>query len=285
MNKQSLRSLWQSQIPFFVSVPAFVWVIIFFYIPVFAIVGRSLFIRILEDHNFVFSLVNYVRCLNWTHYYIIKRSLLLALCTACTCLVLAYPIAYFIARHTKKSKYLFLFLIMLPFSVNFLVQSYAWFFMLGNTGLINSLLRKLAIITNPLPLLHTQFAIYVGMIYCYVPFTILPLYTILDKLDLRLIEASLDLGASWFTTVRNIIVPLSMPGIKTGFFLVFIPAFGEFVIPALLGGGKQMYVGSLISYYFLTTRNLPVGSAFTCLSCSIMLLLALIINWWLKKRC
>ena len=130
--------------------------------------------------------------------------------------------------------------------------------MLGKTGLINNILLHLGIINQPLYLLNTPGAVYVGMIYCYLPFMILPLYTVLEKIDVRFIEASLDLGANRLQTFVRLIIPLSLSGISTGFFLVFIPVFGELVIPALLGGNKQMYVGTLISYYFLTTRNLAL---------------------------
>jgi spermidine/putrescine transport system permease protein len=228
-------------------------------------------------------MAHYTTFLDWTYIVIINRSLLLAIVTACVCLIIAYPIAYFIARKVNKGKNALLFFIMLPFSVNLLIQTYAWFFMLGETGLVNSILLKLGIISQPLHVLNSPGAVYIVMVYCYIPFMILPLYTVLEKIDVRFIEASLDLGANWRQTFTKVLLPLSLPGISTGFFLVFIPVFGELVIPALVGGGKQMYVSTLISYYFLTTRNLALGSAFTVVSSVVVLIVAFVLYYRFKK--
>jgi spermidine/putrescine transport system permease protein len=283
MKKEDFKALIKENLQFFMSIPACVWVIIFFYIPLMTILGRSFFVRSDVTACPHPSLENYAAFCDCTYVTIITRSLLLAFITAAACLAIAYPVAYYIARHVKNFKNILLFLVMLPFSVNMLIQAYSWFFMLGKMGLINAVLLKLGLISHPLSLLNTSGAVYVGVIYCYVPFMVLPLYTTLEKIDARFIEASLDLGASWAQTFIRVIIPLSLPGISTGFFLVFIPAFGEFVIPALLGGGKQMYVSSLISYYFLTTRNLALGSAFTLLSSAAVLLVAYVMYSWLKK--
>jgi spermidine/putrescine transport system permease protein len=159
-----------------------------------------------------------------------------------------------------------LFFLTLPFWVNFLVQVYAWYFLLEYKGLINNFLLKLGIINEPLILASSLFAVFLVMVYCYLPFMIMPLYSMLEKIDPRLLEASSDLGATSWQTFYRITLPLSSPGIKTGFLLVLIPAFGEFVIPSLLGGSKYMLVGTLISYFFLVARNNAYGSAFTCLS-------------------
>ena len=265
------------------SVPAFMWVLLFFYIPLMTVIGRSLFIKSDLSIVPVASLAHYATFADWTYIAIILRSLVLALVTAVICLFLAYPVAYFIARCVKTGKYVLLFFIMLPFSVNLLIQAYAWFFMLGKTGLINMILLKLGIIAQPLNMLNTSGAVYLVMVYCYVPFMILPLYAVLEKIDDRFIEASMDLGANAWQTFAKIIMPLSLPGMATGFLLVFIPVFGELVIPAVLGGGKQMYVSTIISYYFLTTRNLALGSAFTVISSITVLIVAFILYRWLKK--
>lgn len=239
MNKETLKTLFAENLSFFMSVPAFIWILLFFYFPLITVLGRSFFIKTSLSLVPVPSFANYATFIDWTYIIIIKRSLLLAFVTALVCLLIAYPVAYFIARNVKKGKNVLLFFIMLPFSVNLLIQAYAWFFMLGKTGLINNILLYLGIIHQPLHLLNTPGAVYIGMIYCYLPFMILPLYTVLEKIDIRFIEASLDLGASWSQTFARIIIPLSLPGISTGFFLVFIPVFGELVIPALLGGGGR----------------------------------------------
>jgi spermidine/putrescine transport system permease protein len=282
MNK-TIRTLIKANQSFFMSIPAFMWVILFFYVPLMTVIGRSFLVTTNVSAIPVASVEHYTTFLDWTYIAILKRSLLVAFVTSIICLIIAYPIAYFIARKAGKAKNVFLFFIMLPFSVNLLIQTYAWFFMLGKTGLINSILLKLHIISQPLHLLNSPGALYVVMVYCYLPFMILPLYTVLEKIDERYKEASLDLGASWKQTIAKVLIPLSLPGISTGFLLVFIPVFGELVIPALVGGGKQMYVSTLISYYFLTTRNLALGSAFTVLSSALVLIVAYFLYHRLKK--
>lgn len=281
MKKESVRSLFIKELAFFMSLPAYVWVIIFFYIPLTLICWRSV-VHVLP--NTFFSLAAYQRFFSFPYLKIISQSLILATTTAILCLCVAYPLAYYVALKCQAwSKRVLIFLLTLPFAVNILVQAYAWFFVLENTGLINSLLSMLGIINSPIQLLYTRLAVVIVMLYCYLPFMIMPIYSSLEKIDLRLIEASYDLGASWRQTFAKIIVPLSMPGIRLGFLLVYIAAFGEFVIPALLGGNKYMYVGSLISYLFLTINDDVLGSAFTCFSCMILLVCVLLIFWRFKK--
>jgi ABC-type spermidine/putrescine transport system permease subunit I len=170
-----------------------------------------------------------------------------------------------------------LFFLILPFWTNMLVQVYAWFAVLEHQGFLNLLLLKIGLIAEPLTLLNNRFAVYMVMVYYYLPFMILPIYAVLEKLDGSLIEASRDLGATQKQTFMRVILPLSMSGVMTGFFLVFVPAFGEFVIPGLMGGNKLMYVGSLISYYYLVARNEPLGAAFTVVSCLVLIIAALLI--------
>ena len=156
------------------------------------------------------------------------------------------------------------------------MQVYAWFALLEYNGLLNRVLMHLGIVNQPLVMLNTSWSVYLIMFYCYVPFMVMPLYSVLEKLNVQLLEASADLGASSWKTFVTITLPLSMSGIKTGFFLVFVPSFGEFVIPTLAGGGKNMYVGSLISHYFLAMHDKFVGSAFTVVS-GLVLIVAVIL--------
>jgi len=283
MNNKSVRTQFAKQFSFFMAIPAFVWVFICFYIPLLTIIARSLLTRSPGEIIPHFTPDYYAQLFELKYFHVIWRSLLLAFGTSVSCLLIGYPVAYFLARKARSAKNILLFFLMLPFAVNLLVQAYAWFFVLGKSGLINQALMMLGLISDPLNILNTPVAVYIGMIYCYVPFMIMPLYAVLEKLDQRFVEASFDLGADWFKTMWRVVLPLSMPGIVTGFFLVFIPVFGEFVIPNLLGGNKQMFVGSLISFYFLITRNLAVGSAFTCLSGIIVLTAAVFTYWRLKK--
>ena len=262
-----IQNFFSMDLPFFYSLPAVIWQIVFVVIPVSIILYFSF-----STESVFPTLHNYFNLLDFIYFKIIFRSLLIAITTATVCLFLAYPVAYYLALHVKRGKGFLLFLLTLPFWVNFLVQIYAWFYLLERNGLINAILRKLHIIKEPLLLANSLFAIYMVMIYCYLPFMIMPLYSILEKIDMRLLDASADLGATPWQTFWRITVPLSWPGIKTGFLLVLVPAFGEFVIPTLLGGGKYLLVGSLISYYFLVARDNPLGAAFTCVSGLILML-------------
>ena len=197
---------------------------------------------------------------------IIMRSLILATVTAIICLLIGYPVAYFLALYAGRWRTTLLFLLTLPFWTNFLTQAYAWFFILEKQGVVNSMLMRLHIISEPLMLVYNRFAVLCVMVYCFLPFMILPIYSVLQKLDWRLLEASQDLGASRWQTFMRITLPLSHSGIRTGLMLVFIPACGEFVIPMIMGGSRYMYVGSAITHYVLNARNEQMGAAFTVVS-------------------
>jgi len=257
------KKVFWNHISFFISVPALLWQFFFLYVPLAFIFCLSF---LSKDYAGNFTLTHYAALFSWPYAIIIFRSLSLALANGVISLFLAYPVAYFLALHVKKWKNLFLFFIILPFWTNLLVQVYAWFFVLEPYGVINTLLLRFGVISVPLQLLNSMGAVFLGMIYCYIPFMVVPLYSTLDNLDGRLLEASADLGASSLETFRRITLPLSLPGIRTGFFLVFIPSFGEFIIPSLLGGGKRMYVGTLISHYFLILQDVFTGAAFTTVS-------------------
>lgn len=262
MSKSMVRVLIDRHLPFFLSMPALMWQILFFYIPALFVLGMS----ISPGLGFGITLAHYAHCFTISYGGIIVRSLLLSVGTAVCCLILAYPVCYYLALNVERGKNILLFLLIVPFWTSVMVQIYSWFFLLERSGLVNSLLLKLGIISEPLILLNNTFAVYVVMIYCYVPFMIMPLYTQLEKLDRGLLEASADLGASAWQTFRRITLPLSVPGIQTGFFLVLVPCFGDLAIPPLLSGGKQLFVGSLIAQFFVTARQPHVGAAFTVLS-------------------
>lgn len=278
------KHLFSYELPFFSSLPAIVWQLIFMVVPLFIILYYSVADT---GARFGLSLVHYKALFESSIFKIIGRSLLLAFLTATIGLLCAYPVAYFIALRARRFKNAMIFLLTLPFWVNFLVQIYAWYFLLERNGLINMLLLKVGLIEEPLLLSNSLFAIFIVMLNCYLPFIIMPIYSILEKIDVRLLEASADLGATPWQTFWRITVPYSMPGVKTGLLLVLIPAFGEFVIPALVGGSKYMLVGSLISYYFLAARNNYAGAAFTCLSAVTlmgMVLLIKLIGWLYSLR-
>jgi spermidine/putrescine transport system permease protein len=281
MKRSSIRSVISQELPLFMSMPALLWQILFFYVPLLFILGLS-FIKT-TDISLLFTVDHYSALLHPIYAVIIGRSLVLALVTATVCLLCAYPVAYFLAFQVRRFKNIFLFSFILPFWISLLVQVYAWFFVLEKYGIINRILLYLGISNAPIVLLNTPFAVYLVMVYYYLPFMILPLYSTLEKLDRKLIEASLDLGASPLKTFLRITLPLSVPGIRTGFFLVFVPSFGEFVIPGLMGGAKQYYVGSLILHYFLISRQPFMGAAFTCLSALALCTIVFIIYRYFRR--
>jgi len=201
-----------------------------------------------------------------------------AISTVC-CLLVGYPMAYAIARCGPSTRNLFLMLIILPFWTSFLLRVYAWVGLLKTNGVINNTLLALGVIDQPLTLLYTDFAVYIGIVYSYLPFMILPLFSNLEKHDLTLLEAAADLGASPMKAFFKVTLPLSVPGIVAGCLLVFIPAVGEFVIPSLLGRTDQLMIGTVLSAQFFSARNWPVASAV-----AIVLLLMLLLPILLFQR-
>lgn len=263
---------------FLKSVPAVIWQALFFYVPVFLIIFLSFF------KNYQPSLYHYQQLFDLAFFKIIFRSLILATTTTIMCLLVGYPIAYFIAIKKRTWKNVYLFFLVIPFFTNFLVLTYAWYFILDYDGLLNSMLLGLGIIQQPLRILNTNLAIFLVMFYAYLPFMIVPLFTILEKFDMTLIEASRDLGATATQTFFRVIFPLSLPAIKVGVLLVFVPAFGEFVIPLLVGGGKDMYVGSVISHYFFIGQNAYAGAAFTVMASIVLFSIMTFIIFCMKSK-
>lgn len=246
-----------------------------------------IFVSFLKDIDYSvlknFSLQNYATLFSPVYFKIWSRSLSLAFVTSMLCLAIAYPVAYFLVFRTRRMRNVLLFLLVLPFWANFLVLVYAWFFVLERGGILNSALLKIGLISEPLRILNTQFAVYVVMLFCYLPFMVMPIYSSMEKINKSVFEASFDLGANRWQTITKVIMPLSSPGIRTGFLLVFIPSFGEFVVPLLLGGGRNMFVGSLISFLFLETKSIEWGAAFTCLSGVVLIVAVWLVNLLLKK--
>lgn len=287
MRKKRIRPP-RTELPFAVGIPALVWQVLFFYIPLLFIVISS-FIRVSVSGVFEgFTLHNITLFLTPTYLKVILASLILALTNALLCFSIAYPLAYFLAFVGKKNKNFFLFFLIVPFWTNFLLHVYAWFYVLERHGFLNTLLLKLGWIEKPLNLLNSPFAIMIMMVYYYLPFMFLPIYSSLERFNYNLIEASYDLGANWLQTFRRIMLPLTSQGIIAGFFLVFIPSFGEFAIPELMGGDKKMFVGTVVSQYMLGEGTGSLGAAFTLISSIILLataiLLFFVINRILKPR-
>ena len=206
-------------------------------------------------------------------------SLKVAAVSTLWCLLIGYPMAYAIARANATWKNLLLMLIVLPFWTSFLLRVYAWIGLLKNNGLINNVLLGLGVIHEPLVLMQTDFAVYIGIVYSYLPFMILPLYANLEKHDPALLEAAADLGARPWRAFLRVTLPLSMPGILAGSLLVFIPAVGEYVIPSLLGRTDQLMIGRVLSDEFFSNRDWPVASAV-----AILMLILLVVPIMLFQR-
>jgi len=188
-------------------------------------------------------------------------SLRIAATSALITLIVAYPMAYAIARARAEWRFGLLMLIILPFWTSFLIRVYAWMGLLNSNGLINALLIKLGVINEPLTLLNTEFAVHLGIVYSYLPFMVLPIYAVLERMDWTLLEAAEDLGARPFSAFRRVTLPLSLPGIVAGWLLVFIPALGEFIIPDLLGGPGTLMLGHVLWTEFFSNHDWPLASA------------------------
>ena len=193
--------------------------------------------------------------------FIILRSITLAVATTVICLVLGLPVAWYIVCQNEARRRLLLFFITLPFWINTLIRTYCWILILRDEGLANNLLRWLGLTEKPLPLLYTDGSILLGLVYTFLPFMVLPIYSTLERIDPRLIEAAYDLYASRVAVFRRVIWPLAKPGALAGATLVFAPALGSFLAPDLLGGGKKLLIGSLIQMQFTSSRNWPFGAA------------------------
>jgi putrescine transport system permease protein len=206
-------------------------------------------------------------------------SLKVAAVSTLCCLLIGYPMAYAIARSAPATRSVLLMMIILPFWTSFLLRVYAWIGLLKNNGVINNVLLQLHLINQPLALMQTDFAVYIGIVYSYLPFMILPLYANLEKHDPALLEAAADLGARPFRAFLRVTLPQSLPGILAGSLLVFIPAVGEYVIPTLLGRTDQIMIGRVLSDEFFENRDWPVASAV-----AILILLLLVIPIMLFQR-
>jgi putrescine transport system permease protein len=258
-----------------VGVP-YAWLAIFFALPILIIVRISLSEPVLGTPPYsplltfppergmavAARLDNYALVLGDPLYLdAVLVSLRTALVSTIACLLIGYPMAYAIARARASARNVLLVLVVLPFWTSFLIRIYAWMGILNSNGLINNALLGLGVIDQPLALLHTEFAVHLGIVYAYLPFMVLPLYSILERLDPRLLEAAADLGAPPWRAFLSVTLPLSLPGIVAGSLLVFIPAVGEFVIPELLGGGGSNMLGRALWTEFFANRDWPLASA------------------------
>ena len=219
------------------------------------------------------SALNYARALEPLYLLILAKSFALAAVTTLLCLLVAYPVAFWLGlRVDERWRSALLVLVILPFWTSFLVRMYAWIFILRSEGLVNLTLARFGV--PPLPLLYNDFAVLLGQVYGELPFMILPLYASIEKLDRSLLEAAADLGAAPARALWRVTIPLTAPGIAAGCLLVFIPSLGSYLAPDLLGGGQTMYAGNLIQNQFAVARDIPFGSALSfLLSVAVLVLL------------
>jgi spermidine/putrescine transport system permease protein len=207
----------------------------------------------LDNYRRVFTDVVYLRIL-W-------KSLWLAVVNTVLCLIVAYPFAFYIARQPPRRQNILIFLVMIPFWTNFLIRTYALIFILRDTGLINNTLISLGVIDQPLVIMFTQAAVFIGLFYGYLPFAILPLYASIEQLDFNYVQAAQDLGANQVQVFLRVILPLTMPGVIAASIITFIPTLGAYVTPDLMGGSNTFLIGNLLQQQFMTVRDWPFGSA------------------------
>ena len=260
--------------------PAWLWMAFLFFAPFVIVLAYSFLTRgAYGGTGQPWTVENYQRLFDSLYLTILLRSFAMALAATALSLLFAFPAALFIVRASRRRN-LYLQLVMLPFWTSFLVRTYAWMFLLRDTGLINTALQATGIIHDPLPLLYNNAAVVLGLVYGYLPFMVLPIYATLERLDPALVEAAADLGARPMSTLLRVIVPLSKPGIVAGSVLVFIPCLGAYLTPDLLGGGRTVLVGNLVQNQFTSARDWPFGSA---VSITIMVLVTVLL-WGLLRR-
>ena len=281
------------------ALPTLIWMMALLIIPLLLTLIIS-FGRRSPDGGVIysFSMENYLRllgysrdcengasaCFNSLYVQILWRSLTLAFNTTVIVILMAYPLAYFIARAQPKRRNTFLFLVLIPLWTNFVIRVYAWMMLLRKEGAINSMIGLVAhwlhIPFQPLEMLYTPGAVLVGMVYEFLPFMILPIYTSLEKIDNSLYEAAADLGANAIKTFLRVTLPLSMPGVVAGTILVFIPVMGTFIVSDILGGRQVILVGNLIQRQFLDARDPTFGSAASL----ILMVLTLIVTYFYTRK-
>jgi putrescine transport system permease protein len=256
----------------------FIWLVLFFMVPFLLVVKISFAdlrlgippyteLASLKDGTITIALQlgHYAFLLGDSLYFATYvNSVKVAAVTTFYCLLIGYPMAYYIARSNSATRNLLMMGVMLPFWTSFLIRVYAWIGILKNNGLLNNFLLWTGMIHEPIELYHTNTAVYIGMVYSYLPFLVMPLYAHLVKMDLRLLEAAYDLGAKPWTAFWRITLPLSKNGIVAGCLLVFIPAVGEYVIPELLGGADTLMIGRVMWDEFFNNADWPMASAVTC---------------------
>ena len=254
----------------FLTVPYLVWAVIFVILPIILVIHYSLTVEV--EGRLVFSFSNYIRVFDPIYMQVLLRSVLIALLSTVICLLIGYPVAYILSTKEYINKGFLLFLFIVPMWMNFLLRTYAWVSILERNGYINTLLEALGL--QKMDLLYNNSAVLLGMVYNFLPFMILPIYSVLRKSDRSLTEAAQDLGANPRQVFGRITLPLSLPGVVSGITMVFMPATSTFIIADLLGGAQNMLIGNLIEQQFFRANNWNFGSAV-----SVILMVLLLVSF------
>ncbi len=252
------------------SAPYLVWMVVFILVPLLMVVYFAF-----TNDSGEFTLKNITDVGQYAN--IFMRSIWLAIIATIICLIIAYPLAYLLSRMEKHTQGTMLMIVMLPMWMNFLLRTYAWMTLLGNNGIINQLLGLIGL--GPFKLINTEGAVVLGMVYNYLPFMILPLYSVMVKIDKSVIEAANDLGCNSANTMLRVIFPLSLPGVTSGITMVFVPAISTFIISRMLGGGSNLLIGDLIEMQFLgNSYNPHLGAAISMVLMVIILVIMTVMN-------
>ena len=258
-----------SAVKSFINAPYLLWSVLFIIAPMIMVVYYAF-----TDRNGDWTLANITALGAYSQTFI--RSIWYAFVATLICLVLAYPLAYIMSRSSMSKQLTIMMLVMLPMWMNFLIRTYSWITLLANTGIINTLLSKIGI--GPLHMINTPGAVILGMIYNFLPYMILPIYSIMSKLDYRLVEAAQDLGCNSFGVLKRVIFPLSLPGVISGITMVFVPSVSTFYISQKLGGGKYLLVGDSIEMQFQSAYNYNLGASLSLVLMVMIIICMIIMN-------
>ena len=267
--------------------PAWGWYLGFFVAPLVIMVAYSFAINDPDEFftvTFGFYTEQFQRVWDPLYIEIYKNTFVMALTGTIGCLLIGYPFAYFLATRAGRFKTLLFFLVIVPFWTSLLIRTYAWVILLGEGGPLSNFLQDVGVISQPLDVLYTSTAVWIGVVYDYLPLMVFPLYVAIERMDPRLKEASRDLGAGRWATFRKVTLPLTLPGVITGSLLTFIPMMGEYVVPEILGGAKSFLIGNLVANEFRTAIDWPFGAALSMVLVAMMLIVIFIYVRVLGKR-
>ncbi|MBE6621770.1 MAG: ABC transporter permease [Ruminococcaceae bacterium] len=270
--KEVKKTVITSLLSRFAAAPHVVWSVLFIVVPLIFVAYYAF-----TDRNFAFTMENFSAFFTPKYMQILGRSVKLAVIATLVCLLIGYPAAYYIARANAKRQKILIMLIMLPMWMNFLIRTYAWMVILQDTGIFNSVIGAIGL--GPLKLMYTEGAVVLGMVYDYLPYMIMPIYSVMVKLDPRLVEAAYDLGCNPAQVVRKVVIPQSIPGVVSGIMMVFVPSISTFYISQKLGGGNFYLIGDAIETQVYTANNLHMAAAI-----SLVLMVILLAGMFVMNR-